>query len=207
MARTKSSQRWMARNAKDKYVKRARQEGARSRAIYKLEEIDRRDRLLQPGMTVVDLGAAPGGWSQYVKSRVGDSGRVLALDILPMEPIVGVEFIEGDFTELPVLDLLLQRLQGKPVDLVISDMAPNMSGVASVDQARSMNLVELALEFSDKSLKPGGSLLIKTFQGAGFNEFYAQLRHRFEKLATRKPSASRAESKEIYLLGRGFRGV
>ncbi len=207
MPRTKSSQRWLARNAKDKYVKRARQEGARSRAIYKLEEIDRRDRLLQPGMTVVDLGAAPGGWSQYVKSRVGDSGRVLALDILPMEPIVGVEFIEGDFTELPVLDLLLQRLQGKPVDLVISDMAPNMSGVASVDQARSMNLAELALEFSDKSLKPGGSLLIKTFQGAGFNEFYAQLRHRFEKLATRKPSASRAESKEIYLLGRGFRGV
>jgi len=207
MPRTKSSQRWLARNAKDKYVKRARQEGARSRAIYKLEEIDRRDRLLQPGMTVVDLGAAPGGWSQYVKNRVGDSGRVLALDILPMEPIVGVEFIEGDFTELPVLDLLLQRLQGKPVDLVISDMAPNMSGVASVDQARSMNLAELALEFSDKSLKPGGSLLIKTFQGAGFNEFYAQLRHRFEKLATRKPSASRAESKEIYLLGRGFRGV
>jgi 23S rRNA (uridine2552-2'-O)-methyltransferase len=207
MPRTKSSQRWLARNAKDKYVKRARQEGARSRAIYKLEEIDRRDRLLQPGMTVVDLGAAPGGWSQYVKSRVGDSGRVLALDILPMEPIVGVEFIEGDFTEPPVLDLLVQRLQGKPVDLVISDMAPNMTGVASVDQARSMSVAELALEFSDKSLKPGGSLLIKTFQGAGFNEFYAQLRHRFEKLATRKPSASRAESKEIYLLGRGFRGV
>jgi 23S rRNA (uridine2552-2'-O)-methyltransferase len=207
MPRTKSSQRWLARNAKDKYVKRARQEGARSRAIYKLEEIDRRDRLLQPGMTVVDLGAAPGGWSQYVNSRVGDSGRVLALDILPMEPIVGVEFIEGDFTESPVLDLLVQRLQGKPVDLVISDMAPNMTGVASVDQARSMNLAELALEFSDKSLKPGGSLLIKTFQGAGFNEFYAQLRRRFEKLATRKPSASRAESKEIYLLGRGFRGV
>jgi 23S rRNA (uridine2552-2'-O)-methyltransferase len=207
MPRTKSSQRWLARNAKDKYVKRARQEGARSRAIYKLEEIDRRDHLLQPGMTVVDLGAAPGGWSQYVKSRVGDSGRVLALDILPMEPIVGVEFIEGDFAEPPVLDLLSQRLQGKPVDLVISDMAPNMSGVASVDQARSMNLAELALEFSDKSLKPGGSLLIKTFQGAGFNEFFAQLRRRFEKLATRKPSASRAESKEIYLLGRGFRGV
>ena len=207
MPRTKSSQRWLARNAKDKYVKRARQEGARSRAIYKLEEIDRRDHLLGPGMTVVDLGAAPGGWAQYVKSRVGDTGRVLALDILPMEPIVGVEFIEGDFTEQPVLDLLMQRLQGKPVDLVISDMAPNMSGVPSVDQARSMNLAELALEFSDKSLKPGGSLLIKTFQGAGFNEFYAQLRRRFEKLVTRKPSASRAESKEIYLLGRGFRGA
>ena len=205
MPRTKSSQRWLARNAKDKYVKRARQDSARSRATYKLEEIDRRDHLLRPGMTVVDLGAAPGGWSQYVKSRVGDTGRVLALDILPMEPIVGVEFIEGDFTEQPVLDLLMQRLQGKPVDLVISDMAPNMSGVPSVDQARSMNLAELALDFSDKSLKPGGSLLIKTFQGAGFNEFYAQLRRRFEKLVTRKPSASRAESKEIYLVGRGFR--
>jgi len=207
MPRTKSSQRWLARNAKDKYVKRARQDSARSRATYKLEEIDRRDHLLRPGMTVVDLGAAPGGWSQYVKSRVGDTGRVLALDILPMEPIVGVEFIEGDFTEQPVLDLLMQRLQGKPVDLVISDMAPNMSGVASVDQARSMNLAELALDFSDKSLKPGGSLLIKTFQGAGFNEFHAQLRRRFEKLVARKPPASRAESKEIYLLGRGFRSI
>src|SRR3990167_7504248 len=205
MPRTKSSQRWLARQEKDEFVKRARRQGARSRAIYKLEEIDRRDHLLRPGMTVVDLGAAPGGWSQYVKSRVGESGRVLALDILPMEPIVGVAFVEGDFTEQPVLDLLMQRLQGKPVDLVISDMAPNMSGVPSVDQARSMNLAELALDFSDKSLKPGGSLLIKTFQGAGFNEFYAQLRRRFEKLVTRKPSASRAESKEIYLVGRGFR--
>ncbi|HEU5338229.1 MAG TPA: 23S rRNA (uridine(2552)-2'-O)-methyltransferase RlmE [Sulfuricaulis sp.] len=205
MTRTRSSQRWLARNAKDQYVKRARQEGARSRAMYKLEEIDRRDRLLRPGMTVVDLGAAPGGWSQYVKSRVGDSGRMLALDILPMQPIVGVEFIEGDFTEQPVLDLLIQRLQGKGVDLVISDMAPNMTGVVSVDQSRVMNLAELALEFADKALKPGGSLLIKTFQGAGFNEFHAQMRRRFEKLVSRKPSASRAESKEIYLLGRGFR--
>jgi 23S rRNA (uridine2552-2'-O)-methyltransferase len=207
MSRTKSSQRWLARNAKDKYVKRARQEGARSRAIYKLEEIDRRDHLLRPGMTVVDLGAAPGGWSQYVKSRVGDSGRVLALDILPMKPVVGVEFIEGDFTEPPVLDLLLQRLQGKPVDLVISDMAPNMTGVAAVDQARIMHVAELVLEFSDKALNPGGSLLIKAFQGAGFNEFHAQMRRRFEKLNSRKPSASRAESKEIYLLGKGFRAV
>jgi len=207
MPRTKSSQRWLTRNARDKYVKRARQEGARSRAIYKLEEIDRRDHLLHQGMTVVDLGAAPGGWSQYVKSRVGDSGRVVALDILPMEPIVGVEFIEGDFTEPPVLDLLMQRLQGKPVDLVISDMAPNMTGVASVDQARIMIVAELALEFCDNSLNPGGSLLIKAFQGAGFNEFHAHMRHRFDKLVTRKPSASRAESKEIYLLGRGFRAV
>ncbi len=205
MTRTRSSQRWLARNAKDPYVKRARQEGARSRAIYKLEEIDRRDRLLRPGMTVVDLGAAPGGWSQYVKSRVGDTGRVLALDILPMEPIVGVDFIEGDFTQQPVLDLLIQRLPEKAVDLVISDMAPNMSGMASVDQARVMNLAELALDFADKALRPGGSLLVKTFQGAGFNEFHARMRRRFEKLVSRKPSASRAESKEIYLLGRGFR--
>lgn len=207
MPRTKSSQRWLARNARDKYVKRARREGARSRAIFKLEEIDQRDHLLRPGMTVVDLGAAPGGWSQYVISRVGDGGRVLALDILPMEPIVGVEFIAGDFTEQAVLDLLWQRLRGIPVDLVISDMAPNMTGVASVDQAHHMNLSELALEFSDKALKPGGSLLIKAFQGAGFNEFHAQMRRRFEKLSARKPPASRSESKEIYLLGRGFRGV
>ncbi|MCR4301423.1 MAG: RlmE family RNA methyltransferase [Sulfuricaulis sp.] len=205
MTRTRSSQRWLARNARDQYVKRARQEGARSRAIYKLEEIDRRDRLFRAGMTVVDLGAAPGGWSQYVKGRVGDTGRVLALDIQPMEPIVGVDFIEGDFTEQPVLDLLMQRLQGKPVDLVISDMAPNMIGVASVDQARGMTLAELALDFADKALRPGGSLLIKSFQGAGFNEFHLALRRRFEKLVSRKPLASRAESKEVYLLGRGFR--
>ncbi len=207
MPRTKSSQRWLARHEKDEFVKRARRQGARSRAIYKLEEIDRRDHLLRPGMTVVDLGAAPGGWSQYVKSRVGESGRVLALDILPMEPIVGVEFIEGDFTEQPVLDLLMQRLQGKPVDLVISDMAPNMSGVPSVDQARSIGVAELTLDFADKALKPGGDLLLKTFQGAGFNELHAQMRRRFGKLMSRKPQASRAESREIYLLGKGFKGT
>jgi len=207
MPRTKSSQRWLARQEKDEFVKRARRQGARSRAIYKLEEIDRRDHLLRPGMTVVDLGAAPGGWSQYVKSRVGESGRVLALDILPMEPIVGVAFVEGDFTEQPVLDLLMQRLQGKPVDLVISDMAPNMSGVPSVDQARSSGLAELALDFADKTLKPGGDLLMKTFQGAGFNELHARMRRRFGKLMSRKPQASRAESREIYLLGKGFKGI
>ena len=207
MPRTKSSQRWLARQEKDEFVKRARRQGARSRAIYKLEEIDRRDHLLRPGMMVVDLGAAPGGWSQYVKSRVGESGRVLALDILPMEPIVGVEFIEGDFTEQPVLDLLMQRLEGKPVDLVISDMAPNMSGVQSVDQARSSGLAELALDFADKALKPGGDLLLKTFQGAGFTELHARMRRCFGKLMSRKPQASRAESREIYLLGKGFKGI
>lgn len=206
MSQTKSSQRWLARHRKDEYVKRARKEGVRSRAAYKLEEMDQRDHLLRPGMTVVDLGAAPGGWSQYVKSRVGRTGRVLALDALPMEPIDGVEFIEGDFTARPVLDLLLERLQGQPVDLVISDMAPNITGVASVDQARSINLAELALDFADKSLKSGGCLLIKTFQGEGFNEFYAQMRHRFAKLVTRKPQASRSESREIYLQGKGFKG-
>jgi len=206
MSRTKSSQRWLARNAKDKFVRRARQEGARSRATFKLEDIDRRDHLLRPGMTVVDLGAAPGGWSQYAKTRLGETGRVIALDILPMEPIVGVEFIEGDFTEMLVLNLIQKQLQGVPVDLVISDMAPNMTGVASVDQARSMNLVELALEFSLQNLKPGGSVLIKAFQGAGFKEFHAEMRRHFEKLMTRKPPASRLESKEIYLLGKGFRG-
>ncbi|MHB8534475.1 MAG: 23S rRNA (uridine(2552)-2'-O)-methyltransferase RlmE [Sulfuricaulis sp.] len=205
MPRSKSSQRWLARNAKDEYVKRARQEGARSRAAYKLEEIDRRDRLLHPDMTVVDLGAAPGGWSQYVKSRVGAAGRVLALDILPMEPIPGVEFLEGDFMQQPVLDSLMERLQGQPVDLVISDMAPNMTGVPAVDQARSMELAELALEFADQTLKPGGAVLMKIFQGRGFNEFYAQMRLQFEKIVTRKPQASRSESREIYLLGKGFK--
>ncbi|MDO8706565.1 MAG: RlmE family RNA methyltransferase [Sulfuricaulis sp.] len=206
MSRTKSSQRWLARNAKDEFVKRARKEGVRSRAAYKLEEIDRRDHLLRPGMTVVDLGAAPGGWSQYVKSRVGATGRVLALDLLPMAPIPGVEFIEGDFTEQPVLDLLMERLQGKQADLVISDMAPNMTGVASVDQARSINLAELAVDFADKALEPGGSLLLKTFQGGGFNELHAELRRRFAKLVSRKPQASRSESREIYLLAKGFKG-
>ncbi len=207
MPRTKSSERWLARQKKDEFVKRARKEGARSRAIYKLEEIDRRDHLLRPGMTVVDLGAAPGGWSQYVKSRVGASGRVLALDVLPMAAIPGVEFIEGDFTEQPVLDLLMERLQGRAVDLVISDMAPNMSGVPSVDQARSMGLAELALDFADKALKPGGDLLLKAFQGAGFNELHAAMRRRFDKLISRKPQASRSESREIYLLGKGFKGA
>ena len=207
MPRTKSSQRWLARHVKDEFVKRARKEGARSRAAYKLEEIDRSDRLLRPGMTVVDLGAAPGGWSQYVRSRIGDTGRLFALDLLPMEPIAGVEFVQGDFTEPAVLDLLMQRLAGKPVDLVISDMAPNITGVASVDQARIMNVAELALDFADKTLTPGGALLVKTFQGAGFQAFHREMQRRFDKLVTRKPRASRSESREIYLLGKGFKGA
>ena len=207
MPRTKSSQRWLARQSKDEFVKRARKEGARSRAAYKLEEIDRRDHLLHPGMTVVDLGAAPGGWSQYARSRIGETGRLFALDVLPMEPIVGVEFVQGDFTEPAVLDLLMQRLAGKPVDLVISDMAPNITGVASVDQARIMNVAELALDFADKTLTPGGALLIKAFQGVGFQAFHREMQRRFDKLVTRKPKASRSESREIYLLGKGFKSA
>ena len=178
----------------------------RSRAVFKLEEIDDRDHLLRAGMTVVDLGAAPGGWSQYAKERVGEKGGVLALDILPMAPLPGVEFIQGDFTEQAVLDSLMDRYKGRPVDLVISDMAPNTTGVATVDQPRSIYLAELALDFADQTLKPGGALLVKTFQGEGFSALYQQMRGGFEKLVARKPRASRPESREVYLLGKGFKG-
>lgn len=207
MSRSKSSDRWLARQHRDPYVKQAQKEGWRSRAVYKLQEIDTRDRLLRPGMTVVDLGAAPGGWSQYVMQRVGPSGHVLALDILPMEPVAGVECLQGDFTEQPVLDLLIARLGGRPVDLVIADLAPNISGIASADQARAMHLAELALEFADKTLRRGGDFLVKTFQGAGFQELHRAMQQRFAKLVARKPKASRAESREVYLLGKGFKGI
>src|SRR3989338_4089825 len=207
MARSKSSDRWLARHFKDEYVKRAQQEGFRSRAVYKLMEIDERDRLLRPGLRVVALGAAPGGWSQCARRRLGSSGRLLALDILPMEPLEGVEWLQGDFTEQAVLDSLIGRLGGKPVDLVIADMAPNISGIGVADQARAMGLAELALEFADKTLRPGGDLLVKTFQGAGFQAFHREMRSRFAKLVTRKPKASRAESRETYLLGRGFKSI
>lgn len=206
MARSKSSDRWLRRHFTDEYVKRAQKEGRRSRAVYKLAEIDERDRLFRPGMTVVDLGAAPGGWSQYARERVGPAGRVIALDILPMEPIAGVEVLQGDFTEPAVLDSLIERLGGQPVDLVIADMAPNISGIASADQGRTMLLAELALEFADKTLRPGGDFLVKTFQGAGFQEFHRAMQRRFAKLHVRKPKASRAESREVYLLGKGFKG-
>jgi len=206
MARSKSSDRWLARHFRDEYVKRARKEGKRSRAVYKLAELDARDRLFRPGMTVIDLGAAPGGWSQYARERVGSSGRVIALDILPMEPLAGVEVWQGDFTEPAVLDSLVGRLGGQPVDLVIADMAPNISGVASADQARAMGLAELAFEFAGKTLRPGGDFLVKVFQGSGFAELVKAMRGRFDKVQTRKPKASRAESRELYLLGKGFRG-
>lgn len=204
MARSKSSGRWLREHFDDPYVKRAQQEGYRSRAVYKLEEIDRRDRLLQPGMTVVDLGAAPGGWSQYARRAVGEKGRVVALDILPMDSMAGVEILQGDFREQEVLDRLLQTLGDRPVDLVISDMAPNISGVNSVDQARAMYLAELAVDLAKQILKPGGDLLLKVFQGEGFDAILAELRRSFKSVVIRKPKASRPRSREVYALARNY---
>jgi len=207
MARSKSSGKWLAEHFTDEYVKRARKEGYRSRAVYKLKEIDERDRLLKPGLVVVDLGAAPGAWSQYAKERVGKNGRVIALDILPMEPLPGVEILQGDITEESTLQALMEAVSGQPVDLVISDMAPNTTGIDSADQARAMYLAELALDFAERVLKPEGAFLVKVFQGSGFNEFFRALQQRFQRVATRKPKASRPRSPEQYLLATGFRGV
>ncbi len=200
----KSRSGWMQRHLSDDYVRQSKRDGYRSRAAYKLLEIQRKDNLIRPGMVVVDLGAAPGGWSQIAAQLVGDHGRVLALDILPMDPFAGVEFIQGDFHQQEVLDRLLAALDGAPVDLVISDMAPNMTGQRAVDQPRSMYLAELALEFACQVLKPGGNFLTKLFQGEGVDEYRRQVRQAFASLATRKPAASRAESREIYLLGKGL---
>lgn len=197
---TKSSRRWLREHFSDTYVKQAQQSGYRSRAIYKLQELQERDQLIKPGMTVIDLGAAPGSWSQLLVKLVGAKGRVIALDILPMELINGVEFIQGDFTEDGVLDQLLQRLKRGKVDWVLSDMAPNMSGIDSVDQARSMALAELVLDFSLKIFPLSGGLLIKVFQGEGFDVFLKQIRQHFKKIVIRKPKASRDRSREVYIL-------
>lgn len=205
MSRSKSSQRWLQEHFKDPYVKKAQAEGYRSRAVFKLDELLERDDLLRPGMTVVDLGAAPGGWSQLVNQRLRGSGRIVALDILPMQGISGVDFICGDFREESVLAQLETQLNGAPVDLVLSDMAPNMSGVDLVDQARAMHLSELALEFARNWLKPGGDFLIKLFQGVGFDEYLRNLRTAFTRVSIRKPKASRARSNEVYALARGRR--
>jgi 23S rRNA (uridine2552-2'-O)-methyltransferase len=203
MKASKTSKQWMREHVKDPFVQLAQKEGYRSRAAYKLLEIDSKDRLLKPGTVVVDLGAAPGGWSQVAAAKVGRGGKVIALDLLPMDPLVGVDFIQGDFREDAVLKQLEDLLRGKPVGLVISDMAPNISGVASADQARAMHLAELAMEFALEHLKPGGSFLVKVFQGAGFEEFLKLMRSRFAKVVTRKPKASRDRSSEVYLLGSG----
>jgi 23S rRNA (uridine2552-2'-O)-methyltransferase len=205
MARSKSSHRWLKEHFSDPYVKKAQAEGLRSRAAYKLEELVERDRLLRPGMVVVDLGAAPGGWSQWVRQALGDSGRVLALDILDMPTLAGVEFIHGDFREDEVLARLEALLNGQPVDLVLSDMAPNMSGVDAVDLPRAMHLAELAMDFADRHLRPGGAFLIKLFQGVGFDDYVRALRGRYDRVVIRKPAASRRRSPEVYALAQGKR--
>jgi 23S rRNA (uridine2552-2'-O)-methyltransferase len=205
--RTKSSARWLAEHASDEFVKRARAEGWRSRAVFKLAEIQHAERLLRPGIRCVDLGAAPGGWSQYAARIIGGASRIVATDILPMDAIAGVDFVQGDFREESVLEQVQALLGGARVDLVLSDMAPNMAGIDAVDQPRSMYLAELALDFADRVLTPGGDALIKLFQGAGFDEIIREARRRYGRVVTKKPKASRSRSPEIYLLARQFRMV
>jgi len=204
MARSKSSSRWLKEHFDDEYVTRAQQEGFRSRASYKLLEIDGKDKLLKKGMVVVDLGAAPGGWSQIAADKVTDKGMVVALDILPMDPIPDVEVLQGDFREEEVLQQLLGTLDGRPVDLVMSDMAPNISGMKTVDQPRAMYLVELTLDLARTVLKPGGNMLVKVFQGEGFDAFIKECRSSFRKVIIRKPAASRPRSREVYVLARNY---
>ncbi len=203
MKPSKTSKQWMREHVNDPFVQLAQKDGYRSRAAYKLLEIDAKDHLLKPGTVVVDLGATPGGWSQVAAAKVGRGGKVIALDLLPLDPLTGVDFIQGDFREDAVLRQLEGFLQGKPVGLVISDMAPNMSGVTSADQARAMHLAELAMEFALEHLKPDGCFLVKVFQGAGFEDFYKLMRSRFTRVVSRKPKASRDRSSELYLLGSG----
>lgn len=191
----------MQEHVNDEFVKKAQRDGYRARAAYKLLEIDDKDHLIKPGMTIVDLGAAPGSWSQVAVERLKGNGRVIALDLLDMQPLAGVEFIQGDFREDAVLQQLENFLAGKQVDLVIADMAPNISGISIVDQSRAAYLTELALEFSMKWLKPGGHFLVKVFAGSGFDEILKNMRDHFEKVVTRKPKASRDRSSEVYLLG------
>lgn len=205
MKRSKTSKAWMREHVTDFFVKQAKKEGYRSRAAYKLIEIAERDHLLAPGMTIVDLGAAPGGWSQAASERLGPTGRVIAVDFREMLPLPGVTFIQGDFTEASVLAQLEETLGKCPVDLVISDMSPNISGIGMVDQSRGMHLAELALEFSMTRLNSGGNFLVKVFQGSGFDEFLRNMRASFNRVVTRKPGASRGRSSELYLLGLGKR--
>ncbi|MCC5858150.1 MAG: 23S rRNA (uridine(2552)-2'-O)-methyltransferase RlmE [Ectothiorhodospiraceae bacterium] len=202
MARSKSSGRWLREHFNDRYVKEAQRQGLRSRAAFKLMEIQDKDRILAPGMRVVDLGAAPGGWTQVAARITGVHGRVIALDILPMDPLPDVTVLQADFTEDAALVALREALQGEPVDLVLSDMAPNISGMKAVDQPRAIYLAELALAFSREVLKPGGDFLVKTFQGEGFDAYLAELREDFQRVVTRKPKASRDRSRETYLLAR-----
>ncbi|MCL1088303.1 23S rRNA (uridine(2552)-2'-O)-methyltransferase RlmE [Shewanella profunda] len=203
--RTASSNRWMLEHFDDHYVKLAQKRGLRSRAAFKLEELQQKDQLIRPSMTVVDLGAAPGGWSQVAVKLVGDKGKVIACDILPMDPIVGVDFLQGDFREDKVLQALLTRVGEDKVDVVLSDMAPNMSGSDGVDQPRAMYLVELALDMCHQVLAPNGSFAVKVFQGEGFDEYMKAVKEAFKVVKTRKPDSSRARSREVYLVATGYK--
>ena len=204
MARSKSSQKWLGEHFSDEYVKKSQQEGYRSRAVYKLQEIQARDRILHPGMKVVDLGAAPGGWSRYATKLIGSKGRIVGSDILPLDPLPFVEFVLGDFRDEAVLAEILNLLGGERADLVISDMAPNMSGVDAVDQPRAVHLCELALDMVRQVLKPGGAFLVKLFQGEGSEAFIRDVRSSFKTVKIRKPAASRPRSREVYVLAQGF---
>lgn len=201
-----SSKAWLKEHRDDPYVQQAQRDGYRSRACYKLLELQEKDRLIRAGMTVLDLGSAPGGWSQVASALVGENGAVIASDILPMAELPGVSFVEGDFTEVEVFERIVAALQGKPVDLVLSDMAPNMSGVHAVDQPRAIYLVELALDMAQQVLAPDGGFVAKLFHGEGFDEVFAQAKGSFAKVLTRKPKASRPRSREVYMVARGFRG-
>ncbi|MFT3757700.1 RlmE family RNA methyltransferase [Thauera sp.] len=205
MKKNKTSRAWVHDHVNDPYVQRAQAEGYRARAAYKLLEVDERDHLLKPGAVVVDLGSTPGSWCQVAVKRCGPKGRVFALDILPMEVVPGVDFLHGDFTEDAVLEALEARLEGAKVDVVLSDMAPNLTGVAAVDQARSIHLCELALDFAVRHLKPGGQFLVKVFQGEGFMDYRKQMEAAFLTVQVRKPKASRDRSAEVYLLAKGVR--
>ncbi|HBX36898.1 MAG TPA: 23S rRNA (uridine(2552)-2'-O)-methyltransferase RlmE [Pseudohongiella sp.] len=207
MARSKSSGRWLNEHVNDPYVKQAQRDGYRSRASYKLIELIDKDRLIKPGMLVLDLGSAPGGWSQVVAPMVEPKGRVIASDILPMDSIADVDFIQGDFTEQEVFDQIMASLGGQQADLVMSDMAPNISGVNAADQAASMYLVELALDMARETLKPGGDFVAKVFHGEGYDDYVKDVRSSFNKVVIRKPDASRARSREVYLVAKGFNGA
>ncbi|WED43141.1 23S rRNA (uridine(2552)-2'-O)-methyltransferase RlmE [Legionella cardiaca] len=204
MPRSKSSKRWLQEHFDDVFVKKAQTEGYRSRAVYKLKEVDEKEHLLKSGMTVVDLGAAPGGWTQYVTEKLGGHGTIIALDILPMDTLPDVHFIQGDFRDDEVFQQLMNMIPEHGVDLLLSDMAPNMSGSAAIDIPRAMYLAELAFDFGEKMLKPGGTLLMKVFHGAGFDELIKQARAQFDKVVIRKPTASRSRSRETYLLAKGY---
>ncbi|AKE51204.1 23S rRNA (uridine(2552)-2'-O)-methyltransferase RlmE [Kangiella geojedonensis] len=206
MSRTKSSQRWMKEHFDDPYVKKSQKDGYRSRAVYKLEELDQKYQLVKPGCTIVDLGAAPGGWSQYAAYKIGSKGKIFALDILPMDPLPDVNFIQGDFREESVLNQLLDMIGDHKATLVLSDMAPNMSGMDAIDQPKGMYLAELALELAREVSAKGASYVVKVFQGEGFDEYIRQCRQSFDKVMIRKPDASRARSREVYVVGQGYKG-